>query len=99
LNETILWLLYAAGAAAAFAAVHKLGWRIVPSTLIGTVPTLFGWLALYFLTAEDDRPAFWRLDLSMNLSFALIFAASGAAAAFALQYRSSPGEDRLTNED
>jgi hypothetical protein len=99
LNETILWLLYAVGAASAFVAVHKLGWRIVPSTLVGAVPTLLGWLALYFLTAEDDRPAFWRLDLSMNFSLALIFAACGAAAAFTLQYRSSPGEDRLTNED
>jgi hypothetical protein len=49
--------------------------------------------------AEDDRPNWWRLDLSLNLSFAIIFAACGAAAAFALQYRSSRGEDRLTNGD
>ena len=99
MNETILWLLYAAGAAVAFAAVQKFGWRIVRSTLIGMVPTLLGWVLLYLLTAKDDRPAWWRVDLSLNLSFALIFAACGAAAAFALQYRSSGGEDRLTNED
>jgi hypothetical protein len=99
LNETILWLLYAVGAAAAYAAVHKLGWRIVASTLIGTVPTLLGWGVLYLLTAKDDRPAWWRVDLSMNLSLALIFAACGAAAAFALQYRSSRGDDRLTKGD
>lgn len=99
MNETILWLLYVVGAAAAYAAVQKLGWRIVPSTLIGVVPTLLGWLVLYLITAEDDRPAFWRLDLSLNLSFALIFAACGAAAAFALQYRSSREQDRLTNDD
>ena len=99
MNETILWLLYVVSAAAAYAAVHKLGWRIVPSTIVGTIPTLLGWAVLYFLTAEADRPNWWRVDLSLNLSFALIFAACGAAAAFALQYRSSRGEDRLTNED
>jgi len=99
LNETILWLLYAFGAVAAYGAVRKLGWRIVPSTLIGMVPTLLGWGVIYLLTAKDDRPAWWRVDLSLNLSFALIFAACGAAVAFAMQYRSSRGEDRLTNED
>ena len=99
MNETILWLLYVVGAAAAFAAGRKLGWRIVPSTLVGIVPTLLGWTVLYLLTAEDDRPAWWRVDLSLNLSLALIFAACGAAAAFGMEYRSSPGEDRLTNDD
>jgi hypothetical protein len=99
LNETILWLLYVVSAAVSFAAVYKLDWRIVPSTIVGTFPTLIGWGALYFLTTEDDRPAWWRVDLSLNLSFALIFAVCGAAAALAIQYRSSRGEDRLTNED
>ena len=99
MNETILWLLYVAGAAVAFAAVRRLDWRIVPSTIAGTVPTLLGGGLIYLLTAEDKRPAWWRVDLSLNLSFALIFAACGAAAAFALQYRSSRSEDRLTNED
>ena len=99
MNETILWLLYVVGAAAAFAAVHKLGWRIVPSTIAGTIPTFLGWGLIYLLTAEDKRPAWWRVDLTLNLSFALIFAACGAAAAFALQYRSSRAQDRLTNDD
>ena len=78
MTETLLWLLYVVGAAASFAAVHRLGWRIVPATVAGAVPTLLGWMALYFTMAEDDRPNFWRLDLSMNLSFAIIFAACGA---------------------
>lgn len=99
MNETILWLLYVVGAVAAYGAVQRLGWRIVPSTILGSVPTLIGWALLYLLTAEDDRPAFWRVDLSLNLSFALIFAACGAAAAFAMQYRSSRGEDGLTKGD
>ena len=99
MNETILWLLYVVGAVAAYAAVQRLGWRIVPSTIAGCVPTLLGWLLLYVLTATDDRPNWWRVDLSLNLSFALIFAACGAAAGFAMQYRSSRAEDGLTNDD
>ena len=99
MNETILWLLYVVGAVAAYAAVQKLGWRIVPSTLAGCVPTLIGWGLIYLLTAEDKRPVWWRVDLSLNLSFALIFAACGAAAAMAMQYRSSRTRGRLTNDD
>jgi hypothetical protein len=86
LNETILWLLYLVSGTAAFAAVHKLGWRIVPSMLAGTLVTIAGWAVLYLLAAEDVRPAFWKLDLSLNASFGLIFAGVGAALAFALPH-------------
>ena len=99
MTDGVLWLLYCIGGVVALALVLRRGWRIVPATLVGAIPTLLGWLALYFTIAEEDRPTWWRLDLSMNLSFAIIFAACGAAAAFALQYRSSRGEERLTNED
>ena len=85
MNETLLWLLYLVSAAVAFFAVQKLGWRIVPSMLAGTVVTMVGWGLIFLLTAEDKRPAFWRLDLSMNASFALIFAGAGAAIAFAMK--------------
>jgi len=87
LNETLLWLLYLVSAAVAFLAVQKLGWRLVPSMLAGTLVTVLGWLVIYLLTAEDKRPAFWRLDLSLNASFALIFAGAGAALAFAMKSR------------
>jgi hypothetical protein len=99
LTDSALWLLYIIGAVIALALVLRRRWRIVPSTFAGMIPTLLGWLVIYFTMAEEDRPKWWRLDLSLNLSFALIFAACGAAAAMALQYRSSRGEDRLTNED
>ena len=85
MNETLLWLLYSVSAAVAFFAVQKLGWRIVPSMLAGTVVTMVGWGLIFLLTAEDKRPAFWRLDLSMNASFALIFAGAGAAIALAMK--------------
>ena len=99
MTDSVLWLLYFVGGVVALALVLRRGWRIVPATLVGAVPTLLGWLLIYFTMAKEDRPVWWRLDLSMNLSFAIIFAACGAAAAFALQYRSSRGEDRLTNRD
>ena len=88
MNETLLWLLYLVSAVVAFLAVQKLGWRIVPSMLAGTFVTVrrAGCRSIV-LTAEDKRPDFWRLDLSLNASFALIFAGAGAALAFALKDR------------
>jgi len=87
LNETVLWLLYLVSAVTAFLTVQKLGWRIVPSMLAGTAVTVVGWALIFLLTAEDKRPPFWRVDLSLNASFALIFAGAGAALAFALKDR------------
>ena len=87
MSETLLWLLYLLSAAAAFAAAYRLGWRIVPSTLVGTLVTIIGWAVIYPAAAEDKRPVWWRLDLSLNASFGLIFAAAGAALAFAILYR------------
>ena len=89
MNETILWLLYLIGAAVAFAAVYRLGWKIVPSTLGGTAIATLGWALLYFSTESEKRPTFWKVDLSMNISFAVIFAAVGAAIAFALVSRNA----------
>ena len=88
----MLWLLYLISAAVAFSAVYRFGWRVVSSTLLGTLATMAGWAVLYFATAEEKRPAWWRVDLSLNASFALIFAAAGAALALALLYRK--GDDR-----
>ena len=86
MNETVLWLLYLAGAAAAFTAVQKFGWPIVAAMLGGTVITVAGWGLLYLLTSHELRPIFWKLDLSLNASFGLIFAGAGAALALALSH-------------
>jgi len=48
--------------------------------------TVAGWAVMYLLTGAEDRPPFWQLDLSLNASFALIFAGAGAALAFALPH-------------
>ena len=87
MNETLLWLLYLVSAVTAFLTVQKLAWRIVPSMFAGTAVTVVGWALIFLLTAEDKRPPFWRVDLSLNASFALIFAGAGAALAFALRQR------------
>ena len=87
MNETLLWLLYLVSAVVGFLMVQRLGWRLVPSMLAGTLVSVLGWVLIYLLTAEDQRPDFWRLDLSLNASFALIFAGAGAALAFALKSR------------
>jgi hypothetical protein len=87
LTDSLLWLLYCVGGAVAFALIFRWGWRISLSMIAGTVPTLIGWAILYLSMSEEDRPIWWRLDLSLNFSFALIFAAAGAALAFALKSR------------
>ena len=79
MSETLLWLLYLLGAALAFGLVARLDFRIAPAMIAGTLVTALGWTALYFATAAEQRPPFWRVDLSLNLSFALIFAGVGAA--------------------
>ena len=87
MNETLLWLLYLVSAVVAFLTVQKLGWRIVPSIFAGTAVSVVGWALLYALAEEENRPEFWRLDLSLSASFALIFAGAGAALALALKSR------------
>jgi hypothetical protein len=57
--------------------------------LAGTAATILGWGPLYLITSEEMRPPFWRVDLSLNASFALIFAAAGAAIGFAMKSRAS----------
>ena len=46
-----------------------------------------GWALLYRLTEEEKRPDWVRLDLSLNVTFGLIFAGIGAALGWWLQTR------------
>ena len=87
MNETLLWLLYLVSAVVGFLTVQRLDWRLVPAMRVGTLVSIVGWALLFLLTGEDKRPEFWRLDLSLNASFALIFAGAGAALAFAMKDR------------
>ena len=82
-----MWLLYLVSGLVAFLAVYRLKWRIVPSMIVGTLPTAIGWVLLYYTTPSDDRPAWFNVQLSLNACFGLIFAAAGAALAFYLRWR------------
>ena len=79
MNETLLWLVYAISGGVAFAAIYYRRWRISLAVITGGLITFIGWLLLFRFAAEEDRPDWVRLDLSLNLSFGLIFAALGAA--------------------
>lgn len=89
MNEYLLWLLYLVGGGFAFVAVRLWGWRLTSAML---VPALVGtaiWYLVVELGKEENEPAWINVDLALNFSFFLIFAAGGAAAAFYLNSRSS----------
>jgi cytochrome c biogenesis protein CcdA len=87
LNETLLWLLYAVSGGVAFAAVYYRRWRISLAVITGGLITVIGWLLLFRFTDEEKRPAWIRLDLTLNLTFGLILAALGAGLGWWLMSR------------
>ena len=94
MNENLLWLLYIVGAGLAFAAVRYRQW---PLTLAILAPAIAGTLIYYLaveLGKEENEPAWINVDLAVNFSFFLIFAAGGAAVAFFLNSRSLAREQR-----
>ena len=92
MNETLLWLLYCVSGLVAFAAIYYGRWRISFAMLAGGLATGAGWALLYHFTAVEKRPHWLRLDLSLNISFGLIFAAVGGALAWRLRARQNPVE-------
>ena len=92
MNETLLWLFYFISGAVAFAAVYYRRWHIGIAILAGCAVTGAGWALIYQLTDEEKRPAWVRMDLALNLSFALIFAALAALLAKRLVTRRGPFE-------
>ena len=87
MNETLLWLLYCVGGVLAFAAVHRWRWRIALAVISGGLITTIGWLLIFRFTDEEKRPDWVKLDLSLNVTFALIFAAFGAGLGWWLSRR------------
>ena len=78
MNETLLWFLYCVSGGLAFAAVYYWRWRIFLALLTGGLVTTIGWLLIFRFTEEEKRPDWIKLDLSLNLTFGLIFTAIGA---------------------
>ena len=79
MNETLLWLGYCISGGLAFAAIYYWRWRIVLAVAAGALVTAIGWLLLFRFTDEAMRPDWIRVDLSLNLTFGLMFAVFGAA--------------------
>jgi lipoprotein signal peptidase len=87
MNETLLWLLYVIGAGLAFGAVRRLRW---PISLAMLAPSVLGtaiWYLAVELGKEENEPAWINVDLGLNFSFFLIFAAAGAALAQVVSLR------------
>ena len=78
MNETLLWLAYFASGGLAFAAIYYWRWRVVLAVLAGGLLTAICWLLIFGFTAEEMRPDWVRVDLSLNLTFGLTFAVFGA---------------------
>ena len=85
MNETQLWLVYAISGGVAFAAIYYWRWRIAMAVLTGGLITTIGWILVFRFTEAEKRPAWVRLDLSLNLTFGLIFAGAGAALGWRLR--------------
>ena len=91
MNETLLWLLYCVSGLVAFSVTYNLNGRPVFAALAGGLLTGAGWFLLYAMTEVEKRPDWVQLDLSLNLTFGLIFAAAGAAiGCWMLSRRDSP---------
>ena len=79
MSETLLWLLYGVSGVIAFLATYYRRWHNALAVLAGGLVTTIGWLLLFRFTAEEKRPDWVQLDLSLNVTFGLIFSAIGAA--------------------
>jgi ABC-type Fe3+-siderophore transport system permease subunit len=87
LTDALLWVAYLLSAAGAFYAVRKRRWPIVPATIAGALLTVIVWAILVLTAKPEARPNFLTVDLSLNGSFGVIFAAAGAALAMFLNQR------------
>jgi hypothetical protein len=90
LSALLTWVGYLLSAVLAFAAVHYKGWRIVPAMLaagaVGLVITIFALL----LTKAEDRSTWETVEVTLNGSVCLMFAALGAAVALAIKHARDP---------
>jgi hypothetical protein len=90
LTDLLTWLGYGVSAALAFAAVHYQGWRIVPAMLasgaVGLLITILGML----VTKAEDRSTWETVEVTLNGSVCLMFAALGAGVALAIKHARNP---------
>ena len=87
MSDTIVWLGYLIGAAIAFWTVYSQGWKVTPATIVGGLVGLAIWAVTYLATSTDERSVWLQVEVALNGSLSLIFAAAGAAVATALKHR------------
>jgi threonine/homoserine/homoserine lactone efflux protein len=87
LSDTLIWLGYVIGGAIAFWLVYSQGWRITIATIVGGAVALAIWAVIFATTSSEDRSPWLQVELALNGSLSLIFAAAGAAVALALKHR------------
>jgi len=87
LSDTIVWLGYLIGASLAFWTVYSHSWKVTPAAIVGGLVGLAIWAVAFLATSREDRSDWLQVELALNGSLSLIFAAAGAAVALALKHR------------
>ena len=87
MSDTIAWLGYLIGAALAFWTVYARGWKVTPAAIVGGLVGLAIWALTFLTTSSEDRSSWVQVEIALNGSLSLIFAAAGAAVALALKHR------------
>jgi hypothetical protein len=86
-TDTIVWLGYLIGAGIAFWTVYSQGWKVTPAAIVGGLAGVAIWAVTYLATSSEERSSWLQVELALNGSLSLIFAAAGAAVALALKHR------------
>ena len=87
MSDKLIWLGYLVGAAIAFVLVYSQAWKITLATIVGGAVGLAVWGVVFATTSSDERSPWLQVELALNGSLSLIFAAAGAAVALALRHR------------
>ena len=87
MSDALVWLGYLIGAVIAFWTVHSRGWKVTPATIVGGLAGLAIWALTFLGTSSEDRSSWLQVEIALNGSLSLIFAAAGAAIALALKHR------------
>lgn len=85
MSNAAFWLVCLVSGAIAFAGVYYQGWRIFVAMIAGAGAALILSVPLLALTPAGDRSPWFQVELTMNASVGLIFAAAGSAIGFALR--------------
>lgn len=81
---------YGARAGLAIAADHYQGWRIVPAMLAAAAVGLLLAILGLLVTKAEDRSPWETVEVTLNGSVCLMFAALGAAIALAIKHAHDP---------